>query len=199
MLTSRRSVIIGGRRSPAERSWRAMASSPDPGGRGGGPLPVAPYHRHDEKRRRFRTGHPGGTHRIVRRADDDLWLFRSDPRPGRAGAERAGGEPVISNRLPVESSVHWHGLFVPSDVDGPSTRSHRASHGRLELRIAQPAATTWYHPHPHGDTHARPTWASRSPLCRRWQCRSLQPAREHGVDDICRSSCRTGSSRPTAS
>ena len=31
------------------------------------------------------------------------------------------GDPVtlrVSNRLPVRSSIHWHGMIVPADMDG---------------------------------------------------------------------------------
>jgi len=49
--------------------------------------------------------------------------------------------------------VHWHGLLVPGDVDGgPHQPIKPGDVRRLVLKIDQPAATNWFHPHPHRDT-----------------------------------------------
>ncbi|MFZ1872658.1 MAG: multicopper oxidase CueO [Chania sp.] len=66
------------------------------------------------------------------------------------------GKPVtvdISNKLPEASTVHWHGLEIPGDVDGgPQALIHPGSTRRVSFTVDQPAATCWFHPHTHGKT-----------------------------------------------
>jgi blue copper oxidase len=52
------------------------------------------------------------------------------------------------NRLPEPTTVHWHGLIIPGDVDGGPHRPV-APGGTWQpvLSIEQPAATLWFHPH----------------------------------------------------
>jgi FtsP/CotA-like multicopper oxidase with cupredoxin domain len=59
----------------------------------------------------------------------------------------------VENRLDQETTLHWHGLLVPSHVDGGPHNSIRPGAAwSPEITIRQPAATTWFHPHPHGNT-----------------------------------------------
>jgi FtsP/CotA-like multicopper oxidase with cupredoxin domain len=59
----------------------------------------------------------------------------------------------VENRLDEETTLHWHGLWVPSHVDGgPHNTIKPGAVWSPELAIRQPAATTWFHPHPHGNT-----------------------------------------------
>ena len=59
----------------------------------------------------------------------------------------------VENRLDEETTLHWHGLLVPSHVDGgPHNTIRPGAVWSPEIRISQPAATTWFHPHPHGNT-----------------------------------------------
>ncbi|KFK92674.1 MULTISPECIES: multicopper oxidase CueO [unclassified Serratia (in: enterobacteria)] len=66
------------------------------------------------------------------------------------------GKPVkvdISNKLPQASTVHWHGLEIPGDVDGgPHALIHPGSTRTVSFTADQPAATCWFHPHTHGKT-----------------------------------------------
>ncbi|GAB4085234.1 hypothetical protein GCM10028784_18640 [Myceligenerans cantabricum] len=69
-------------------------------------------------------------------------------------AER--GEQVavhVTNELDEPTSVHWHGMHLPPAMDG-GPHQEIAPGGTWEptWRIDQPAATLWYHPHPHGTT-----------------------------------------------
>ncbi|MDE2385554.1 MAG: multicopper oxidase CueO [Alphaproteobacteria bacterium] len=68
---------------------------------------------------------------------------------------RAGTDMKVQfrNALDVETAVHWHGLLIPSAVDG-GPHNPVAPGGTWEptLPIRQQACTAWYHPHPHGDT-----------------------------------------------
>ncbi|MGW2472694.1 multicopper oxidase family protein [Streptomyces sp. NPDC001665] len=69
-------------------------------------------------------------------------------------AER--GERVkvrVRNTLDVASSVHWHGMHLPAAMDGgPHQMVTAGGEWTPRWKIDQPAATLWYHPHPHGAT-----------------------------------------------
>lgn len=59
----------------------------------------------------------------------------------------------VENRLDEETTLHWHGLLIPSDVDGgPHNTIRPGGVWTPELKINQPAATHWFHPHPHANT-----------------------------------------------
>jgi FtsP/CotA-like multicopper oxidase with cupredoxin domain len=59
----------------------------------------------------------------------------------------------VENHLDDMTTLHWHGMLIPSDVDGgPHNTIEPGGVWKPELSISQPAATTWFHPHPHGDT-----------------------------------------------
>ncbi|WP_241646834.1 multicopper oxidase CueO [Rosenbergiella metrosideri] len=56
----------------------------------------------------------------------------------------------VHNHLPVDTTVHWHGLVVGGEVDGGPQEVIRAGAQReVTFTPDQPAATCWYHPHPH--------------------------------------------------
>jgi suppressor of ftsI len=60
---------------------------------------------------------------------------------------------TVTNRLPEASTVHWHGMRLPAAMDGgPHQMIAPGATWAPSWRIDQPAATSWYHPHPHGDT-----------------------------------------------
>ncbi len=59
----------------------------------------------------------------------------------------------VENRLDEETTLHWHGLMVPSHVDGgPHNTIKPGAEWLPEITIKQSACTAWYHPHPHGNT-----------------------------------------------
>lgn len=66
------------------------------------------------------------------------------------------GEEVafeITNELNETTSVHWHGMHLPAQMDGgPHQEIAPSETWRPHWQIDQPAATLWYHPHPHGAT-----------------------------------------------
>lgn len=68
----------------------------------------------------------------------------------------ARGEQVaveIDNHLDEATSVHWHGMHLPAAMDGgPHQEIPAGGAWWPEWQIDQPAATLWYHPHPHGAT-----------------------------------------------
>lgn len=66
------------------------------------------------------------------------------------------GESVavhVENALAEPTTVHWHGMHVPAQCDGGPHQTVPAG-GQWQPRweVRQPAATLWYHPHPHGAT-----------------------------------------------
>jgi len=68
---------------------------------------------------------------------------------------RRGDEVAVSveNALDTVTTVHWHGLLVPGHNDGgPQQLIKPGDTWRPVLKIDQPAATLWFHPHPHHDT-----------------------------------------------
>jgi FtsP/CotA-like multicopper oxidase with cupredoxin domain len=70
----------------------------------------------------------------------------------------AVGEQVlvkVRNGMDEDTSVHWHGMHLPAAMDGSPHQLIRP--GRTwssTWKVDQPAATLWYHPHPHGTTAA---------------------------------------------
>ncbi len=51
--------------------------------------------------------------------------------------------------------MHWHGMNLPARMDGgPYQPIEPGATWRPTWAIDQPAATLWYHPHPHGNTAA---------------------------------------------
>jgi FtsP/CotA-like multicopper oxidase with cupredoxin domain len=62
-------------------------------------------------------------------------------------------EMTVENAIDTVTTVHWHGLLVPGNSDGgPQQLIRPGGQWRPILKIDQPAATLWFHPHPHHDT-----------------------------------------------
>lgn len=66
------------------------------------------------------------------------------------------GEEVVinvSNGLSEDTTMHWHGLHAPAEMDGgphqPILSGHTWSPHWI---IDQPSSTNWYHPHLHGES-----------------------------------------------
>lgn len=57
----------------------------------------------------------------------------------------------LENRLPEDTTVHWHGLHVPPDVDGqPRLPIKPGDNMTVAFDVRDRAGLYWYHPHPHG-------------------------------------------------
>jgi len=68
---------------------------------------------------------------------------------------KRGQEVIIRvrNRLREYTTVHWHGMLVPGNMDGgPHQVIPPDGEWRVRFRVSQPAATLWYHPHGLGTT-----------------------------------------------
>lgn len=59
----------------------------------------------------------------------------------------------VRNHLAEATTVHWHGLLVPAEVDGgPHQPIAPGEDWTAEFTVANPQSTCWFHPHPHGRT-----------------------------------------------
>lgn len=89
----------------------------------------------------------------------EFWPGQPSPTAGYNGAYLGptlrvhSGDDIrfhVINGLPEETTVHWHGLLVPSDVDGgPHNVIAPGASWQPTVPVRQPAATAWYHAHPH--------------------------------------------------
>lgn len=57
----------------------------------------------------------------------------------------------LKNSLPEPTTIHWHGLRVPNEMDGTQMVQNPIKPGEtFEYRFMLPdAGTFWYHPHTH--------------------------------------------------
>ena len=59
----------------------------------------------------------------------------------------------VHNELDESTTMHWHGMHLPAEADGgPHQEIDPGGTWSPSWSIDQPAATLWYHPHPHGRT-----------------------------------------------
>ncbi|MFD7023983.1 multicopper oxidase family protein [Promicromonospora sukumoe] len=95
-----------------------------------------------------------GTTELLPGVETRTWGFDGSYLGPTLRAER--GERVaveVTNDLPEATSVHWHGMHLPAAMDGgPHQEVGPGATWRPTWEIDQPAATLWYHPHPHGAT-----------------------------------------------
>jgi blue copper oxidase len=57
---------------------------------------------------------------------------------------------TLTNGLSEETNIHWHGLHVPSKMDGhPSLPISPGATRSYSFKVQNRGGTYWYHPHPH--------------------------------------------------
>jgi FtsP/CotA-like multicopper oxidase with cupredoxin domain len=75
--------------------------------------------------------------------------------PGPLLRAKKGDRLVVhfTNHLPVETTIHWHGIRVPNPMDGtPDTQDPVPPGGSFDYDFTLPdAGTYWYHPHIRSD------------------------------------------------
>jgi len=71
--------------------------------------------------------------------------------PGPTIRQKRGDNVHIrfNNDIGQDSIIHWHGLIVPSAMDGHPRDVISNGTYNYEFRHNQRAGTYWYHPHPH--------------------------------------------------
>lgn len=92
----------------------------------------------------------------------------------------------ISNGIDEATTLHWHGLHIPGDVDGgPHQEIAPGDVWRPEVPINQPASTNWFHAHTHGRT-ARQTYKGMAGIMLVEDENSLAAdlPKTYGVDDF---------------
>jgi blue copper oxidase len=150
MLT-RRQFVIGSSAIIAPglgSSWRAEA---DPALR---PLPIPNLIEPYKRDHALKLTVESGTHDFIEGKPTKTYGY-SGQIPGPTIRVRRGDlvQVTVENRLDCVTTTHWHGLLVAGEYDGGPHQSI-APGGTWSpvLKIDQPAATAWYHPHPHHDT-----------------------------------------------
>ena len=118
--------------------------------------PLARSERDAEGRRVFDLRAAPGRHRFRPGRPTPTWGING---PHLAPTLRAArGETVLvrfRNDLPETTTLHWHGMHLPAAMDGgPHQPVEPGATWSPTWTIDQPAATLWYHPHPHGRTAA---------------------------------------------
>jgi blue copper oxidase len=113
------------------------------------------------------------------------WGFNGDHLGPTLRAKR--GERVlvnVANGLTEPTSVHWHGMHLPARMDGgPHQEVDPGATWSPTWTVDQPAATLWYHPHPHGQT-ARHVQRGLAGMFILDDENSAKLPHEYGVDDI---------------
>ena len=93
---------------------------------------------------------------------------------------------VIDNNMDRPTTVHWHGLVIPGEVDGgPHNTIAAGQRWKASLRVDQPETTAWFHPHLHGET-ARQVYSGLAGILivEDGSSQRLGLPRSYGVDDI---------------
>ncbi|MEV6874567.1 multicopper oxidase family protein [Amycolatopsis sp. NPDC051128] len=108
--------------------------------------------------RRRATGHTRGSKLTAQVAQVDLggpqvrtWTY-DGALPGKEIRVRAGDgiEAELTNLLPADTTIHWHGLALRNDMDGaaPLTQDPIVPGGSFTYRfVADTPGTYWLHPH----------------------------------------------------
>lgn len=128
-----------------------------------------------------------GETRIVPAGEAETWGFNGSFLGPTLRARR--GDTIamsVHNELPEATSIHWHGMHLPAVMDGGPCQMIAAGDAWTpEWTVDQPAATLWYHPHPHGQT-AEHVYRGVAGLFLIEDEASDNPdlPREYGVDDI---------------
>lgn len=128
-----------------------------------------------------------GAAAIMPGGDADTWGINGPFLGPTLRARR--GESVqinVTNKLDEATTLHWHGMHLPAVADGgPHQMIEPGDTWSPSWTINQPAATLWYHPHPHGETerHVYRGMGGLFIIDDEHEA-SLSLPRKYGVDDI---------------
>ncbi|MEY3437447.1 MAG: hypothetical protein RL265_32 [Bacteroidota bacterium] len=98
------------------------------------------------------------------------------------------GEPMnitVTNNIDDTTTVHWHGIHLPSEWDGgPHTEIMPSDTWNPQFTVMDKASTYWYHPHLHMKTAAQAIKGAAGFIIVRDPIEAaLNLPREYGVDD----------------
>ncbi|PLW02296.1 multicopper oxidase family protein [Corynebacterium ulcerans] len=93
---------------------------------------------------------------------------------------------TVLNELTEETAVHWHGMLLPARADGgPHSPIAPGKKWTASYTVEQPAATLWYHPHPHGETGLQAYRGLAGMIILEDDVsKSLDLPQDYGVDDV---------------
>ena len=79
-----------------------------------------------------------------------MWTYNGSM-PGPTLQGNVGDTMIVHfyNQLPEETTLHWHGMEVPANMDGSNISQHAVPPGgyfRYEFKLLR-ASLFWYHPH----------------------------------------------------
>jgi FtsP/CotA-like multicopper oxidase with cupredoxin domain len=152
MLT-RRQFTVGGMAMVAAGPFDRRCASGAPAGVDS-PLPIPKLIDAEKEGKAVNLRIASGRHAFLKGKPATTYGY-SAPVLGPVVRVRRGDEleMTVENALDCDTTVHWHGLRIPGDVDGgPHQVIEPGGSWRPVFKIDQPAATTWFHPHPHHDT-----------------------------------------------
>jgi len=150
--------------------------------------PLAKSHLTADDTRVFDLTAQQGTTALLPGKPTETWGFNGSYLGPTLRAAR--GEEVrvnVHNDLDETTTVHWHGMHLPARFDGgPHQPIEPGQTWSPQWRIDQPAATLWYHPHPHGETeeHVNRGLAGMFILDDPHSKVADRLPHEYGVDDI---------------
>lgn len=92
----------------------------------------------------------------------------------------------IHNQLAEETTLHWHGLEIPGEVDGgPQGIIPAGGKRSVTFTPDQRAATCWFHPHQHGKTGRQVAMGLAGlVLIEDEDIRKLMLPKQWGIDDV---------------
>ena len=93
--------------------------------------------------------------RVLDGREATMWTYNGLV-PGPLLEANVGDELIVhfTNSLPESTTIHWHGLRLPPDMDGVGLVV--PSGGTFEYRfIVRDAGTFWYHPHVRSEDQVR--------------------------------------------
>lgn len=150
--------------------------------------PLAESTVEDDGTRVFELAAQAGTSELLPDTSTETWGFNGSYLGPTLRAERAEDVRVeVQNDLAETTSVHWHGMHVPAVADGgPHQPVEAGGSWTAEWTVDQPAASLWYHPHPHGKTeeHVNRGLAGMFLLDDPDSPVADQLPHEYGVDDL---------------
>jgi bilirubin oxidase len=95
-----------------------------------------------------------GTTRLVSAGETNTWGINGSILGPTLRVSRGDRVVVnVRNELAEATTLHWHGMHLPPKADGgPHQMIAPGAQRSSSWTVDQPAATLWYHPHPHGAT-----------------------------------------------
>ena len=154
--------------------------------------PLAPSTIESDGTRRFDLTAAAGTTEFTGGAASETWGYSAPGAPSSylgPMLRATRGERVrvdVHNDLDAVTTLHWHGMHLPAAMDGgPHQPIDPGDTWSPNWAIDQPAATLWYHPHPHGETETQVAKGLAGMFILDDPIEQALPLpREYGVDDV---------------